>query len=137
MMAMTDMLEGAPKVPMRDVRLQFSVSLDKEYVRIRASYDRVSHELTQFQIPSHVLLDLARKRLADQAAGLPEDQCGWMDETEVQAAYSNVLSLEAKILRLRFLFSYLPVTDPNNVVEQHPSRARLRLGTGHLVVSGL
>jgi hypothetical protein len=77
-MTMADRLDGAPKGPMRDVRLQFRVSQDEEYVRIRASYDRVSHELTQFQIPAHILLYLARKRLADQAAGLPEDDCvGW------------------------------------------------------------
>jgi hypothetical protein len=108
----------------------FAVSRDEEHVTIHASYGRSSHELTRFQVPTHVLLDLARKQLADRAAGLPEDDCGWIEEEDVarQAGYTTLPLLKAKLFRLRFLFSYLPVTDPDNIVERHSSRSQLRIG---------
>src|ERR1035438_2180417 len=74
-----------PKIPMRDVHLAFGVSLDEEYVTLHATCGSTTHDVTS-RVPKYVLLMVARQRLADAAAGLPDQDCGWVEQERLPPA---------------------------------------------------
>jgi hypothetical protein len=127
--------ENTPKVAMREVHLAFVVSLDEEHVNLHASCGSTTHDVTS-RVPKYVLLVLARQRLADAAAGIMGEDCGWTDEEKLaaEAGWMALSFFPAALFKIRFQFAELPILDPDNIVERHPSKPSLRIGTARLTI---
>jgi|CZKU01.1.fsa_nt_gi hypothetical protein len=127
-----------PKIPMRDVHLAFGVSLDEEYVTLHATCGSTTHDVTS-RVPKYVLLMVARQRLADAAAGLPDQDCGWVEQDRLatDAGWSDLRFFPAALFKIRFQFAELPILDPDNIVERHPSKRTVRIGTARLSIEAL
>jgi hypothetical protein len=130
--------EGSNKVPMREVHLAFGVSLDEEYVRLHATCRDSTHDVTS-RVPKYVLLLLARQRLSDAEAGLPDQNRGWLEQVRLamDAGWSDLRFFRPALFKIRFQFAGLPILDPDNIVERHPSKASLRIGTPRLSIEAL
>jgi hypothetical protein len=123
---------------MRDVHLAFVVSLDEEHVILHATCESTTHDVTS-RGPKYVLLMLARQRLADAAAGVPDQDCGWTDEEKLatEAGWTMLSLFPAALFKIRFQFAELPILDPDNVVERHSSKPSLRIGTARLSLEAI
>jgi hypothetical protein len=132
------MSENRRKVPMRDVHLAFGVTLDEEYVTLHASFGSTTHDVTS-RVPKYVLLMLARQRLADAEVGLPDQDCGWVDQDKLatEAGWTNLSFFPPALFKIRFQFAELPILDPDNIVERHPSKPSLRIGTARMSIGAL
>ncbi|MBV9949424.1 MAG: hypothetical protein JOZ69_21460 [Myxococcales bacterium] len=83
----------------------------------------------------YLLLLLARRRLADRAAGNPESACGWIHQEEWDHDPSLASSrVNLDVCRSRMQFSKLGVLDARNIVERRPRSRQLRLGVARLSV---
>ena len=82
---------------------------------------------------------VARQRLADAAAGLPDQDCGWVEQDRLatDAGWSDLRFFPAALFKIRFQFAELPILDPDNIVERHPSKRTVRIGTARLSIEAL
>lgn len=135
---MSSSSESRRKVPMRDVHLAFATSLDEEHVILHATCGSRTHDVTS-RVPKYVLLVLARQRLADAASGLPDHDCGWVDQDKLatEAGWTMLSLFAAALFKIRFQVADLPILDPDNVVERHSSKPSLRIGTARLSIGAL
>jgi hypothetical protein len=127
-----------PAARMKDVHLAFAVSPDEEYVTLHATIGGTTVDMTS-RHPRYDLLLLARKRLADLALGLPDDECGWTNCKALEASGGNWTQdrLGLEVHKLRFQFRrQLPIFDPEHIFERRPDGS-FRIGTSHLSVSRL
>lgn len=119
------------------VHLHFRVSADEEHVELAT---RVGERRVDLKARAHhyPLLILARARLADRAAGLPEGEQGWLAQDhllkmlKVDASY-----LHLSIHRIRLQFTQAGVPDPARVVERRLGAGQLRLGVAHVTIDPL
>jgi hypothetical protein len=128
-------VSGSPTRELADVELHFTVSRDEEHVDLRLS---CQGDVLALGTRSHdyLLLTLARRRLADAAAGLPDGDCGWIDQAELEDDRSVVgPQLNVDVFRIRRRFAALGILDAANIVERRPRGKRLRIGTSKLVVT--
>ena len=117
-----------------EARLIFHVSPDEEQVAIEAILGGVA---TILPPRSHLytLLTLARRRLADRAAGCPADEEGWVESQELAEDLKiSTNDLNVHIYRSRCQFRDAGVTGAARVVERHTRHSRLRIGVSDLAV---
>jgi hypothetical protein len=112
--------------------LRFSFSRDEEYVELLAVRGDVRLDM-QARAHHYPLLILARRRLADQRAGLAEADQGWILLHELTSALRMDEShLNICIHRARTQLGKLGVADAAGLVERRPGTKQVRLGVARL-----
>ena len=123
-----------PPLEVGQVWLNFSVSRDEEHVHLQATCALESFDLGA-RGHHYLLLTLARRRLEDAAAGLPETSCGWVYQEDFSHdASMRGQQLNVDVFRIRKQFAALPVVDAAKIIERRPRTRQLRIGTGRLSV---
>jgi hypothetical protein len=119
------------------ITLRFSFSRDEEYVELLALRGDARLDL-QARAHHYPLLILARRRLADQRAGVPEADQGWILLHELTSALRmDEGHLNICIHRARTQLGKLGVGDAAALVERRPGTKQLRLGVGRLELVAL
>jgi FHA domain len=119
-------------VSLADVRLEFRVSHDEEYVEIYASVGKERHDVGT-RSHNYLLLTLARQRLKDAESGVPDTACGWMDREDlVDGLRISTEQLNLDVFRIRKSFLRLGVVDPAAAVQRRPVTKQLRIGVSSL-----
>lgn len=119
------------------LRLRFRVSRDEEQVELTGYFGDQRLDL-QIRAHHYSLLLLARRRLADQAGGVPEPEQGWMSLDDllrmlrVSEPHFNIA-----VHRARTQLSRMGVRDAASLVERQPRTRRLRIGVSRLEVRSL
>jgi hypothetical protein len=137
-------VEGTAKTTLADVipigleveflQLTFSVSANEEHVHLQMSCAGQNVDMGS-RSRNYLLLTLARRRLEDVTAGLPETACGWVNQDD----YPNdpmmaPAQVNLDVFRIRKQFQKVGVTDAARIIERRPRTRQLRIGTGHLAV---
>jgi len=119
---------------LRDATLWFAVSQDEESVRLRVAVDGEVCDLGA-RSHNHLLLTLARRRLADVAQKHPETECGWayLDEL-VRSPGMSESQLNIDVFRIRRHFAQLAVVDAGAIIERRPRLKQLRIGVARLEI---
>jgi hypothetical protein len=127
-------LAAAPGPTVRSIELRFDVSRNEEFVQIHATVGGDRLDLGS-RAHNYLLLTLARRRLADMSAGLPETSCGWIEQEDLAHDPSMAPPrLNIDVHRIRRQFARAGVVDAQNIVERRVRPAQLRIGTGRLSV---
>jgi len=118
------------------VKLRFAVSLDEEHVELVAEQAGRTIELGS-RTHNYLLLTLARARLSDHGAGVPEPACGWVYQDELlEALKIPATQLNIDVFRIRRHVAKAGLQH-FEVVERRPKTRQLRIGTGGLEVRTL
>ncbi len=119
------------------VSLTFAVSRDEEHVELTAHWSGRRIDLGS-RSHNYLLLTLARFRLNDSSAGLPESSCGWTDqELLLQSLATTAPQLNIDVFRIRQHFARAGLQDAVNVIERRPRSKQLRIGIKDLKVHSL
>ena len=121
----------------RHVQLAFSVSRDEEFVQVQMSCGGSTFDMGSRNF-NYLLLTLARRRLGDAGAGLPETTCGWLYQEDL--AHDPTMAppqLNIDVFRIRKQFAGAGVVDAANIIERRPRTRQLRIGTGLLAITQL
>ncbi len=117
-----------------NLRLRFAVSRDEEHVELRAIAGERELDL-QARAHHYLLLVLARRRVADERAGLPDAAQGWIHHDELLAMLRiDDGHLNLSIHRARSQLGRLSVADAAALVERRQSTRELRLGVRHIEI---
>jgi hypothetical protein len=121
------------EMQVRNLELTFKVSLDEEHVTIQARCAGRSVEIGE-RAHNYLLLTLARRRIGDAQAGLPDTSCGWVDREDL-ASDARMASpqLNLDVFRIRKQFAVKGVVDAAAIVERRPRE--LRIGTGKIAIA--
>jgi hypothetical protein len=126
-----------------DARLRFNVSLDEEHVEITLELGD-AHRRLAARAFHYMLLLLARARLADAAAGIPDGETGWVyaDDLATQLGL-DIATLNVHVHRARRIAAaqkappepdQLWFDDAHELVQRRPSQ--IRLGVRDVVIEG-
>jgi hypothetical protein len=116
------------------LHLAFSISLDEEYVHLRATCDHRELDLGARR-HNFLLVTLARRRLKDIEAGIAASSCGWIDVEELARDPSMAPPhLNIDVYRIREQFIKAGIIDGAAIIERRPEPRQLRIGTEHLSV---
>lgn len=134
----TSSVEGASRSDhAQSQRLEFGVSADEEHVELTLSSGGSSISLGS-RAHNYVLLLLARQRLADREAGIPDPACGWVYRDDLLNALKvDRERLNIDIFRIRRQFAAAGQPDAAAVIERRPSSQQLRIGFSELHISVL
>jgi len=101
-MAETEVFESDSTKLMKEFSYRFDVSQNEEHVFLHLNYDGSEFNL-QERVHHYVMLELARKRLADREAGLTEAEQGWIGRKEfaVMLGLDDTNLLNIQIFRFR------------------------------------
>lgn len=114
------------------LRLQLSYSRDEEHVEAVALCGDQRLDL-KARAHHYPLLILARRRLADQAAGVPEADQGWIRQDELGSMLRMTDNhIYITIHRARTQLGELGVADAAGLVERRPGTRQLRVGVARL-----
>ena len=119
----------------QQTRLEFQVSRDEEHVAISAC---VAGQRLDLGARGHnyVLLTLARYRLKDHEAGLPETSCGWIDQDQLLRALAVTRQqLHIDVFRIRKQLADLGFHAPASIIERRPGARQLRLGCADVSIT--
>jgi FHA domain len=118
----------------KHLRLVFSVSRDEEYVHLQGSCGARRLDFAD-RGHNYLLALLARRRLADRSAGLPESACGWCDHDDVRYdATATPQQLNIDVFRIRKQFAAAGILDAATIIERRPRTRQLRIGVANLEV---
>jgi hypothetical protein len=110
------------------------VSRDEEHVEITVNCGGNSVALGS-RGHNYLLLTLARERLKDAEAGMPEPARGWMyQDTLLRALAMPTTQLNIDVFRIRKQFAALDLTDPANVIERRPRTKQIRIGVAQIEI---
>ena len=114
------------------LRLSFQFTRDEEHVELTAwSGDRSL--FLQARAHHYPLLLLARRRLADQASGVPEPEQGWIRQDELtRMLRMDDNHLNISIHRARTQLGQQGVLDAAALVQRRSGTRQLRIGAGQL-----
>lgn len=116
------------------LRLRLTHSRDEEHVELLALCGEQRLDL-KARAHHYALLVLARRRLADQAAGIPEAEQGWIRQDELGTMLRMTDNhLYITIHRARTQLGELGVADAAGLVERRPGTRQLRLGVGRIEI---
>lgn len=126
--------EGEEPMLVSATVLRFAVSLDQEYVAL--SLIRGGREVRLGGRAHHELfLALARARLRDRDAGVPEREQGWLYVDELRARLGLELQrLNVYAYRGRKQLARAGVLDAGALVERRSTTRQIRLGTGRVEI---
>ena len=128
---------GVDLILVARLRLCFSYSRDEEHVELVAWADTRRIDL-QERVHHYPLLLLARRRLADQQAGVPEPEQGWLRQDDLVAMLRTKEDhLGVAIHRARAQLARAGVADAAALVERRPGTRLLRLGVAALELEAI
>ena len=120
-----------------ELRLQFGVSRDEEHVELVATLGEKRFDLGS-RGHNYLLLTLARRRLEDARAGLPDTSCGWVYQDDLGRDLDiAVVQLNIDVFRIRKQIAGLGLSDAPNIIERRPRVKQLRIGVGGLEIRSL
>jgi hypothetical protein len=118
----------------RGIELTFRVSRDEEFVELRAACGERQVSLGSRAF-NYLLLTLARRRMQDAEAGVPDDACGWVDVDDLSHDPSMAPpQLNLDVFRIRRHFTSARIGDAESIVERRVRPRQLRIGTGRIHV---
>lgn len=116
------------------LKLRFTITPDEEHVELVGHFGKRQLDL-QARAHHYPLLLLARQRLADQAAGVPEPLQGWMHQPELlRQLRIEDSQLNLNIYRARAQLGRLGVADAAALVERRVGTRQLRIGVAQLEI---
>lgn len=108
-----------------ELTLELVVTRDEEYVEARLVADRVELPLPE-RAHLYTLVTLARRRLADEGAGLPDP--GWVHREALAADLGcEPVNVNMHLSRLRKDLRRLGLREPDAIVAQRPRTGLIRL----------
>jgi hypothetical protein len=130
--------DGVVPVLVASLRLRFTVSRDEEQVELVAWAGERAIDLG-VRAHHYPLLTLARRRLADRAAGMGAADEGWMRQDDLRTMLKlREDHLSISIHRARAQLGKAGVADAAAVIERRSGTRLLRIGVAALeVVTGL
>jgi hypothetical protein len=129
--------DGVDLVLVARLRLRFAVSRDEEVVELAAFVDERRIDL-QARTHHYPLLLLARRRLADAAAGVAAEEQGWLRQDEVLAMLRMKEDhFSVAIHRARAQLGKAGVADAAALIERRPGTRMLRIGVAEIEIAGL
>lgn len=119
---------GGDALIVAHLHLRFAVSQDEEHVEIVASCGAQQWDL-QARAHHYLLLVLARRRLADRAAGVSRAEEGWVHNDELfRMLRTNENHLYITIHRARAQVGKLGIVDAVALIERRAGSRQVRLG---------
>lgn len=116
----------------RNLRLEFSVSRNQEYVHLRVQCGDGEYDLGARQ-HHFLLLTLARHWLKEGEEGEPEISRGWLDQEDVAHDPSLATTrLNLAVHRIRGQFANIGVIDFGSIIQRR--LRELRIGTGQILI---
>jgi hypothetical protein len=114
--------------------LRFVVSSDEDFVELTMVYPGRTVPLGS-RSHNYLLLTLARQRLADRAAGVPEASCGWMDKEQLADGFKMTpQQVDGEVFRIRKHFSQHGLAEASSVIERRPRTKQIRVGVVELLI---
>jgi serine/threonine protein kinase len=111
-----------------EAELVFSLSRDEEYIGLRVECGKDVFDAGARRA-NYLLLTLARRRLGDEAVGLPKSECGWVHQNELEGDPSMAPpQMNIDVYRIRKQLATLGFVDAVNIVERRPADRQLRIG---------
>jgi hypothetical protein len=119
--------------------LSFSVARHEEFVRLALSDDVEGRTMDLGGRAHHyLLLTLARHRLADAEAGIPDTSCGWVYADDLaRDLFLDATAVNLQVFRARRLLEARGIRDGAAVVERRSSTREIRIGSRRLAVETL
>jgi hypothetical protein len=112
--------------------LCFAVSSDEDFVELTLEYAERRVPLGS-RSHNYLMLTLARQRLADRGANLPEASCGWMDKDELADGLKMTpQQVDGEVFRIRRHFMQHGLPESTLVIERRARTRQIRLGLGQL-----
>lgn len=112
--------------------LCFVVSSDEDFVELSLEYPERKVPLGS-RSHNYLMLTLARQRLADRAAGLPETSCGWMDKDALAEGFKMTpQQVDGEVFRIRKHFSQHGLPESVSIIERRARTKQIRLGIDRL-----
>jgi hypothetical protein len=110
------------------IHVHLLVAKNEEHVEIQIRNGARAVDLGTRTV-NDLLVTLARARLDDAKAGLPDAACGWVDSEELARDPSMAPpQLHVDVFRIRKHFAAHGVVDAANVIERRPRTRQLRVG---------
>jgi hypothetical protein len=104
------------------------VSSDEDFVELSLEYPGRRVALGS-RSHNYLMLTLARQKLADLAASLPEASCGWMDKDELADGFKMTpQQVDGEVFRIRKHFMQHGLPESTTVIERRPRTKQIRLG---------
>ena len=116
-------------------KLLFRVSSDEEFVEVSLQH---GNRLLALGARQHnfLLLTLARARLADIAANLPEVDCGWVYKEQLaQGLLVTAQQVDGEVFRIRRHFGHHGVPEAATIIERRAGTTQLRIGMARLQIT--
>lgn len=114
--------------------LCFVVSSDEDFVELSLEYPERQVSLGS-RAHNYLLLTLARQRLADRAAQLPESSCGWMDKDVLADGFKMTpQQVDGEVFRIRKHFGLHGLPESTSIIERRARTKQIRLGLRSLRV---
>lgn len=114
--------------------LHFLVSSDEEHVELRVEFTDRTLSLGN-RVQNHLLLTLARARLNDRAANVPETSCGWIYKEELVAGNESSQRIDHDVFRIRQHIAASAPAIAADIIERRPRTRQLRIGLGTLKIT--
>lgn len=130
----TTRADASPKaMHVRELALEFHVSLDEEHVDLRVRCGDRIFGLGE-RAHHYLLLTLARARMADAQAQTSESACGWLDvEALCRGSKGTRGQIAVDVFRTRKQLQDHGIVDAARIIERRPGQ--LRIGTANVTIS--
>jgi pSer/pThr/pTyr-binding forkhead associated (FHA) protein len=114
--------------------LHFVVSSDEDFVELTLEYHNRSIALGS-RAHNYLLLTLARHKLAELSAGIPEASSGWMDKDQLACGLRiTPPQVDGEIFRIRKHFASHGLQESTTIIERRARTKQIRLGLGRVRV---
>lgn len=85
---------------------------------------------------NYLLLILARARLKDSEAGLPDTSCGWMYKEDLAKALGiTPTQIDNEVFRIRKHFARHSLPEAATIIERRNRTSQLRIGLSRLRIT--
>ena len=85
---------------------------------------------------NYLLLILARARLQDSEAGLPDTSCGWMYKEDLaKALRMTPTQIDGEVFRIRKHFARHELAEAATIIERRNRTSQLRIGIRQLKIT--
>lgn len=127
---------AANELSIANVSFELRVSRDEEHVEIWLHKGENETEILPARAHYYTLLVLARARLEDRGAGLPQEARGWRSSPELSRMLAvDESSINVHVHRIRRDLEALGLVDANQIIARQRSRRLLRVNSPKLIIS--
>jgi hypothetical protein len=110
----------------------FFVSSDEEFVEFFLEFPSKRVELGS-RSHNYMLVTLARSRLDDRAAGVPESSCGWIYKEALADALSMTpQQIDGEVFRARRHLAQNGRVEASDLIERRPRTKQIRFGIANI-----